>query len=96
MSGKYLGDLYFLLLADLYFRFNATGGLAGRTQGLWKPSDSGAPVNFPASEMDKLRSLPVWKTLSGKRIAVERNVHFSLGAREDVANLPLPPGALDR
>lgn len=65
-------------------------------QGLSKPSDSSPPVGFPPSELDKLRDLPVWKTLSGKRVAVDRQRHFSLAAGGDVAHLPLPPGASDR
>ncbi|CAN0440222.1 unnamed protein product, partial [Ectocarpus sp. 12 AP-2014] len=65
-------------------------------QGLSKPSDSSPPVGFPPSELDKLRDLPVWKTLSGKRVAVDRQRHFSLAAGGDVAGLPLPPGASDR
>lgn len=56
----------------------------------------GAPIAFPQSELDKLRDLPVWKTLSGKRVAVERNQHFSLDEGADVGNLPLPTGAAKR
>lgn len=65
-------------------------------KGLSKPSDSSPPIAFPSSELDKLRDLPVWKTLSGKRVAVDRNRHFSLAEGGDVADLPLPPGASDR
>lgn len=65
-------------------------------QGMSKPSDSSPPVAFPSSELDKLRDLPVWKTLSGKRVAVDRTRHFSLAEGGDVADLPLPPGASDR
>lgn len=68
----------------------------GASQGLSKPSDSGAPIVFPESEQRMVRDLPVWKTLSGKRVAVERGRYFSLGEGGNVANLPLPPGAADR
>lgn len=65
-------------------------------QGFSKPSDMGARINFPQSELDKLRALPVWKTLSGKRVAVQRNRHFSLADGADVGDLPLPTGAAER
>lgn len=65
-------------------------------QGLWKPSDSGTPVAFPASELDKLRDLPVWETLSGKRVKIVRARHFIVEEGANIAGLPLPPSALDR
>ncbi|CAM9971182.1 unnamed protein product, partial [Discosporangium mesarthrocarpum] len=44
----------------------------------------------------KLRLLPVWETLSGKRVPVERGRQFSLEEGGEVEGLPLPPGAADR
>lgn len=78
------------------FRGKPSDNRLDSSQGLSKPSDSSPPIAFPSSELDKLRDLPVWKTLSGKRVAVDRNRHFSLAAGGDVADLPLPPGASDR
>lgn len=78
------------------FRFRFSREHTNALQGLSKPSDSSPPIAFPSSELDKLRDLPVWKTLSGKRVAVDRNRHFSLAEGGGVADLPLPPGASDR
>ena len=79
-----------------FLPFNVACVSRNSSQGLSKPSDLGAPIAFPASELDKLRDLPVWKTLSGKRVRIVRERHFSLQEGADIAGLPLPPGASDR
>jgi len=56
----------------------------------------GVQISLQASEMDKLKHLPLFETMSGKRTALAGAEYFSLTNTPDILALPLSQRAMDR
>jgi len=56
----------------------------------------GTPVSLAPSDLDKLKHIPLFETLSGRRAALAGNEYFSLSQSPDLEGLPLSQTAMEQ